>query len=193
MFVTNISDKALRKITIKAEGERLANVAVFPFFDREGEVKQVMLVLPVEKVVCIIPMRQGLVRVGAGNVLKFSMDLAEIKSYANFNPQQITQVFHYDPKWTLSRSQFSRYWANELIKQTNCANQLEEKVRNILFSNDLSSIDGFILQKDLNHYHTMTAGMLALAALPEDVNAQLMAPVDTKTNGWQLRPIWNQW
>jgi len=194
MFVTNISDKTLTKITVKAKGERLANVAVFPFFDREGKVKQVMLVLPDEQIVCLIPMRQGLVQLGTGHVLKFSMDLAEIKSYVNFNPQQIAGVFHYDPQWTISRPRFSRFWAKELIKKSNCANLLEKKVRNLLFSNDLSAIDGFIMQKgSLNLFHTMTAGIMALAALPEAAGGQLDLPVATQMSGWQLSPIWNEW
>ena len=153
-----------------------------------------MLVLPDEQIVCLIPMRQGLVQVGIGNVLKFSMNLAEIKSYANFNPQQISQVFHYDPQWTLSRPQFSRFRAKELIKKSNCANLLEKKVRNLLFSSDLSAIDGFIMQTGfLNHFHAMTVGMMVLTALPEPAGAPPEMSVDKEMTGWRMSPIWNEW
>lgn len=193
MISSTIADTVLSKTTLIAKKERVQGASIFPFFCKSGRVKQLMVLLPDSKTVFMIPFKSGLAKVSFLGVIRLSMDLAEIKSHSNFTDKQVDHLYHYDPDWHLSQGRFSGYWARNLIKQSNCAGYIGEKVRNLMFSKDLSFLQHFVMKSRLvNLFKTVTPEILFGSLLPaqSENNGLSVAPAD---RGWQLNPIWENW
>lgn len=190
---TNISDTALTKTTLIAKKERIQSASVFPFFCESGRVKQLMVLLPDFNTVFMIPFKKGLATVSFLGVIRLSMDLAEIKSHSNFTGNQVDHLYHYDPGWHLSHDRFSGYWAQNLIKQTNCAHIIGGKVRNLMFSKDLSFLEHFGMKYGLiNLFRSVTPDMVFGSLLPAQSENHDLSVTPAKP-GWQLHPIWKNW
>lgn len=194
MISSTIADTVLSKTTLIAKTERVQGASVFPFFCKTGQVKQLMVLLPDSKTVFMIPFKIGLAKVSFLGVVRLSsMDLAEIKSHSNFTDKQVDHLYHYDPNWHLSHERFSGYWARNLIKQSNCADYIDEKVRNLMFSRDLSFLQHFVMKSRLvNLFRTVTPEMLFGSLLPTQSENDNLSTV-TADRGWQLNPIWENW
>jgi hypothetical protein len=192
MKFSTVSDDVLSKATLIAKNERVYTVSIFPFFNTSGRVKQLMILLPGFKTVCMIPYKNGLASVSFLGTVKLSMDLAQIDSHANFSSKQVDQLFHYDPNWHLSDERFVGYWAKNLIKQSNCADQLDDKIRNLKFSKDLSLLDHFEMKSGfLNMFKTITPEMLLGSLRPIPLETGNLS--QSATGGWRLQPIWKGW
>ena len=193
MLFSTITDTALTKTTLIARNQRVLGASVFPFFRRSGRVIQLMVLLPHCKTAFMIPFQQGLATVSFLGSVRLSMGLAEIKSHSNFSDKQVDHLYHWDPNWHLSHKRFSGYWARDPIKQSNCARALGEKVRNLMFSRDLSLLDHFVMKSGwLNLFKTITPKML-LGPLPPRQSENADPAIEKKDPGWQLNPIWKYW
>jgi hypothetical protein len=193
MKFSTVTDTVLIETTLVAKSERVKGASVFPFFCKSGHVKQLMVLLPDFKTVFLIPFKKGLATVSFGGVVKLSMDLAEIKSHSNFTSKQLAHLYHYDPDWHLSHERFAGYWAKNLIKQSNCADSIEGKVQNVMFSKDLSLLKHFAMKSGLiNNVSTITPEMLLVPLLPAQSENHDLS-IEAENLGWQLNPIWKHW
>jgi len=176
-----------------AKDERIKGASIFPFFSKSGQVKQLMIALPDSKSVFLIPAKKGLATVSFSGVIRLSIDSAELKSHSNFTALQVSHLYHYDPNWLLSHERFSNYRAKKLITRSNCANYLGEKVRQLLFSRDLSLLEGFVMKSVLlNMFRTIEPEML-LGPIPPTQLEKSDLYIEPANSGWQLNPIWNEW
>ena len=193
MLFSTVSDTVLTKTTLIAKKRRVQDASVFPFFSRSGRVKHLMVLLPDFKTAFMIPFEQGIATVSFLGSVRLSMDLVDIKSHSNVTDQQVDHLYHWDPNWHLSDERFTGYWSRNLIKQSNCAQDLGEKVRNLMFSRDLSLLDHFVMKSGwLNLFKTITPKML-LGPLPPRQSENADPAIEKKDPGWQLNPIWKYW
>jgi hypothetical protein len=193
MRFRNITSKDLFDTTLATADETVKGASVFPFFNRSGQVKQLMIVLPGLKKVFMVPFEKGLASVAYYGVIRLSMDLRELKSHSDFTLKQIDGLYHYDPNWILSQERFSGYWAKASIKRSNCADDVKGKVRYIQFSNDLSAIDRFVMKTGFLYItKTITPEML-LAPIPSSQPEKSDSIVRPEDRQWQLSPIWGDW
>ena len=143
MILFDVKDRDLSRATLSAKGERVKGAAIYPLFRESGEVKRLMILLPGENHALMVPYRRGMVTLSLFGALRFSMDLAELKSHINFSPAEVERLFHYDPDWALSDGRFSGYWARDLIRRTNRAGKFKEEISHLIFSRDLSTLERF--------------------------------------------------
>jgi hypothetical protein len=194
MIAFGISDTLLIKTTLLTKNERVKGASILPFFRKSGQVQQLMILLPDSRVVFLVPFKKGLAKVSFTGVVRLSMDLAELKSHSNFTGAQLDQLYHYDPNWILSNERFTTFGAKKRITQSNCVDYLEKKVRHLLFSRDLSSLEHFVMKSGYAQMHRTIAPETLLGPIPlprpgkPDGASAPDAPV-----GWQLNPIWNAW
>ena len=192
MTPSNIEDTELTKTTLIAKKERIPNASIFPFFDASGQVKQLMVLLPDSNTAFMIPFEKGLASVSLMGAVKLSMDSAEVKSQSNFTSQQMDHLYHYDPNWHLSHERFADYWAKDLIKQSNCADHLDENVRHLIFSKDLSVVKRFVMKSGLiNLFRPVRAEILLESLRP--MPSESGDPSEPLNWGWRLDPIWKDW
>jgi hypothetical protein len=193
MTTSSIADNQLTNTTLMAKNERIKGASVFPFFSKSGLVKQLMIVLPDLKTVCLIPYKKDLATVSFFGVVRLSMDSAQLRSHSNFTTLQVGQLYHYDPNWLLSHERFSNYWAKQLIARSNCVEYLKEKVRRLMFSRDLSVLEGFVMRFGfINTFKTIEPEvLLGPIPLPQPERSDLFSTPDS--GGWQIDPIWNGW
>ena len=193
MITSSVADTQLTDTTLAAKNERIKGASVFPFFNKSGLVKQLMIVLPDSKTVFMIPHRKDLAAVSFFGVVRLSIDLAELKSHSNFAPLQVGQLYHYDPNWLLSHERFSNYGAKQLIARSNCVEFLKGKVRQLMFSRDLSRLEGFVMKFGLLNTVKVIEPEVLLEPipLPQPGKAELFSAPES--GGWQIDPIWNGW
>jgi hypothetical protein len=193
MITLSIANTQLTNTILIAKKERIHRASVFPFFSKSEQVKQLMIVLPDSKTVFLIPFKKGLATVSFFGVIRLSMDSAELKSHSNFTLWQVSHLYHYDPNWLLSHERFSNYWAKKRITQSNCAHCLGEKVRQLLFSRDLSLLEGFVMKYGLlNTHRTIEPEVLSGPIHPTEPEKSDLC-IEPVNCGWQLNPIWNEW
>jgi hypothetical protein len=193
MRFRNITSKDLFDTTLITADETVKGASVFPFFNRSGQVKQLMIVLPGLKKVFMIPFEKGLASIAYYGVIRLSTDLRELKSHSDFALKQIDQLYHYDPNWLLSHEWFADYWAIASIKRSNCADEVKGKVRYIQYSSDLSAIDRFVMKMGmLYNTKTITPEML-LAPMSSSRPEKPEAAIEPGSSRWRLSPIWGDW
>ena len=185
---SSVRDTVLDKTTLIASNQRVKDASIFPFFEQSGQVRQLMVLLPDFNNVFMLPFKKGLASVTFLGAVRLSTDMAELMSYSDFTSKQVDHLYHYDPNWRLSHERFSDYWAKNLIKQSNCADHIGERVRNLLFSKDLSLLEririkvGYLItpQKLFGEFFPAQSERIDLFSEPSK-------------GGWQLNPIWNHW
>jgi hypothetical protein len=193
MITLSINADQLNETTLIAKKERIKGASIFPFFCKSGQVKQLMVLLPDFKNVFVVPFKKGLVSVSIFSVVRLSMDLAELKSYSSFTPEQIDHLYHYDPNWHLCDERFLSYWPKALISQSNCADYLGNKVRHILFSRDLSMLEHLVMKSVYQNMFKPITPEMALPAFPPAQSVKYESATRSATGGWQIDPIWNNW
>lgn len=194
MIFKAIKDSDLYKTRLWSKGERIEGASIFPFFGKSGQVKQLMILLPEEDEISMIPFEKGLVSISFFGIVKLSMDKAELISYSNFSENRVENLYHYDPGWTLSHERFAKHRARKLIKGTNCAGRMEEKISYLLFSRDLSSLELFALEAKgpSISFRTVKPHKL-LRKLPLPRSGKSTVVREPAHREWRLDPIWNHW
>lgn len=194
MLMLIIAGKKLYKATLSLKDERIKGISIFPFFDTSGDVKQLMILLPGLDKILMIPFKKGIISVSFLGRLKLSMDLPQLMSYSDFTGKQIENLYHYDPDWALSHERFTKHWAQQLIKQTNCLNLIKEKVTSLRFSRDLSLLEGFAVEAGYLNTASRTIKpekiLLQLHKAESEQSDYLIRPANRE---WQLSPQWNEW
>ncbi len=193
MILFTVKDSDLRNVVLSVGPERIGGGSIFPFFGESGQVKLLMVLLPEERQVLMLPRKRGIVSISLGGVVKLPMDLAELKSYANFKPELLDDLYHYDPDWALSQERFASYRPREAIRRTNCVEWIGGKIRHLQFSRDLSALESLAMESgtwDLSFRSRKPEEMFKEAVKPEKESPQVQRGIGGQ---WLLDPVWNNW
>jgi hypothetical protein len=190
MFTFTVSAAILNSTAILAKNQRIKGASVFPFFGRSGQVKRLMVLLPDSDIALMVPFKSGLAKVSWTGAVRLSMSLAELTACDDFTREQLDDLYHYDPNWMLSQERFSTYWATNLIKQANCADEMEKNVREIRFSRDLSRIESVVMKSSFLNVFRNISPETVLEAMPATQTKMNNSPIAGNTGGWRIDPIW---
>lgn len=121
--------KQLHRTTVRMRGGRLRRASIFPFFDREGVVHEVMLIWPGSTEILVIDHSPQLLRVswrGHVDFLARSSDLLDARGPVL---ERLTKLWHWDPWWVLRKKPWRVHSAVAALQRTNCVDIFDLPIR----------------------------------------------------------------
>ena len=178
--------KRLHKREIELETGEVRRVSIFPFFERRGRVRALMVTDPSRGTISAVGWRPGVLKLrmfGPDRLRVLPGDLAPLTAA---DPGALPTLWHFDPWWVLREAPFADQDVVSLLARTNCVDLFGGKRSSLVFRRDLSAVQwvgtasGNITpwRPDLlpSEYPEQPWGGAAAQAVPH--------------RRWSLRPAW---
>ena len=176
-----ISSKRLHDRRIITPERTVERASLFPFFDREGQVRSFLLVDPTSSELFLAHRAERILVPFWGPIrIKDRLEFL-----ADDNIDNLLPFWHYDPWWLLKEPRYKdNEWAT-VLPGTNCVNELAPGVQSLLFSGNLLWAR-WVMSKTEDGYRT---DRFRSSMLPE---YNQVPPRDARTGrtGWRLAPFW---
>ncbi|MFH2132577.1 MAG: hypothetical protein ABIK68_19525 [bacterium] len=197
MISFQVSVEALYRQKIAFRDQKIKGASIFPFFDQNGEVQRLMVILPSSDDIYLVPWNRRLFKTGCWGSRQLRLNPAELGSYGQFSSSAYSGLYHYDPWWTISGGRFWRHWAQEPLKKTNCINLFNKRIAGVSFKPDLSGLSRVMIEYGLS-YMSYRSGKLAEMVLRPALSVPGASAgtrwlVDRRSAAWQLDPVWKEW
>ena len=143
-----VSARRLCHRDLQAADGPVRDVCLFPFFDRSGWVKHVML-LPAESTrIHVLRWHEGLFRVPMWAPIRSSASFVGLRPITEADADLLGALWHFDPWWMLDQPAYAGHWAVPTLKATNCADQLAQthRIRMVYFRRHLGRLSGVIIR-----------------------------------------------
>lgn len=135
----HVNAKQLHSCPVHCVDERLERATLFPFFDREGSVEQLMLIDLNLRTLRVFPYHTGLVRPHVFQKgLTLRRRLADLPLMQPEDAIRLGELWHFDPWWILGTPPFDKQATTPLLKTTNCVDWLPLSPPSVGFKRDLS-------------------------------------------------------
>ena len=139
-----VSAGRLRGRTIRFLDQSVRGVSLFPFFDRSGEVRQVMIVLRDSQELFLLPWGPNRIRVPFWDAVIVRHELATLQRIGPTPLQAIDGLWHYDPWWILDDDRYAGHPARRWLQASNCVDELKQKVSKVCYRRDLACLSWLI-------------------------------------------------
>lgn len=215
MSLFPVAARSLHRRRVRLRDFVLERASVFPFFDREGRTRALMLVWPPARPIVVLEYpsvgppwgeRSELAKVRWWGEIQLDVEFAGLRDTSvaglrNIDANRAASVagvppeagkwgtWHYDPWWVLREPCFAGHPAVPALKATNCAGAFLKPIYGCFFSRDLSRFVG-VTTKSRNH-----SGLSALDYTYRPFSPELL-PEDRprvrprQPSGWSLDPFW---
>jgi hypothetical protein len=151
-----IDAKRLHARRFKSESFSGDKVTLFPFFDREGEVKFVLVVDADSATLRVIRTENADFSFGLTGGIRLSHGAVHRLGSHTLAP--LGRLWHFDPWWLLADARFTNTQVVSTLKATNCVERFSREVSNVSYSGDLKRLTG--IAHDSNHSETYQSDML---------------------------------
>ncbi len=190
-----VAARSLHQRRVGMRDTDLEQASLFPFFDRQGHVRALMLVSPPASHIVILEHRPDLVRVHWWGEIEIQTSFAALRDVSARRAAALAGLRHYDPWWLLRAPSFKSHPAVAALKATNCAGGFLKPVYGCYFSRDLSRLSGVTTKGTTN------SGLAAIDHCFLRFTPELLPEVPEATRHkspvkrWRLNPSWlrNGW
>ncbi len=190
MFRPPVRAKGLLKRGVVIGQTAVDDASLFPFFDRAGHVKMLMLVSEHSDEIVFIDCESGTASAWPWRRICLNVEGAEAFEPARPDTiERACRLWHFDPWWVLGEPRYAGHWAVPHLKQTNFVGKTEREVFSVMYRGDLSRISWVVLAD-----HGGQAKHWRADLLPSD-HPPALPTVATKgharhARGWRLAPVW---
>ncbi len=160
MSLFPVAARSLHQRRVRLRDFVLERGSVFPFFDREGRVRALMLVWPPARRIVVLERRSDdplegrsdLARARWWGEIQLDVGFAALRDVRvdAGTVAAVAGLCHYDPWWVLREACFEGHPAVPALKATNCAGAFLKPVYGCYFSRDLSRLAG-VTTKSRSH------------------------------------------
>jgi len=180
-----LHDRAIRL----PSAEETATGTVLPFFDVDGVIERVMVLISGSTEIYFFDPTQQAPNIPLWGTIAFddSYSGLRILNYENFD--QLTHLWHYDPWWILTAKYAVQNPRALFLWQTNCVNSFLLKgreIEDVLYSRDLSRVKWVSSKKGKSTSWQRFQAKL----LPPRVEAPAVPLPDRRGSSWELAPFW---
>ncbi len=195
-----VAARSLHRHRLRLRDFVLEQASLFPFFDREGRTRALMLVWPPARPIVVLEHHPDLVRVRWWGEIELDVEYSALRDLDEGRTAAAAGVppeagkwgtWHYDPWWVLREACFEGHPAVPALKATNCAGAFLKPVYGCFFKRDLSRLVG-VTTKSKSH-----SGLAAIdhtfmrfkpGLLPERPAPAPLPP--RRSPAWTLDPFW---
>ena len=176
-----IRSTRLRKRRVVAANRVFKSAAVFPLFDRSGDIQSLLLVDYASRDLCLVDEPKVVCVPFWGPVLlKQTVRIVDQDDLEDIGP-----LWHFDPWWFLHDERFEENEHILFLKATNSVEQWGEPVSFLYYSGNLTRVR-WVGKKSASGYQTAA---FRSELLPEYNQAARLEPAKS-ARGWQLAPFW---
>ena len=197
MFVPQVQDTKLYNTRVRLGETTFEEASIYPFFRQTGEVVLLMLVLPLEPRVFMIPYTKGIVKVPFWGPIRVGLTTAQLNPFEMDEKKGLKGLFHYDKGWVLEEEQFLEYRPKDIIRDTNCANAVRElagkEIGHLRFSRDMSRLISFAISATGVKVSAFEKADRILALLYGTISEKEGPESVGSRQSWQLDPAWRTW
>lgn len=185
-----VTAKGLRKRSVAIGQTTIDDASLFPFFERAGQVKMLMLVNEYTSEIVFLDLKPGTAK--ARPWLPVRLNVAQAAAFEPATPEVIDRacrLWHFDPWWVLGEPRYAGHWAVPHLKQTNIVGKVSRGVGAVAFRGDLTRVSMFTYDKNNGEYQRWKPEVLP-ADHPPALPAAARKSRAERVKGWRLAPIW---
>jgi hypothetical protein len=176
-----ISSNRLHDRRVIAWEQRIENATLLPFFDRDGMIQSFLLVDPAISELFLIREPARIV-VPIWGPIRFK---GRLEFLTEDNIEELSPHWHCDPWWLLQERPYEDNEWTEILKATNCVDELEPAVTSLLYSGNLARVRWVIIKTKEGYQ----SNGFSSALLPE-YNQVPVWNSEVNEPGWRLAPFW---
>lgn len=185
------------------DDREIRKATLFPFFDGEGVVEQVLVVDAESSELRAFRLDATRVRIPFWGPIRLEGNCDRLDEEVI---RQLGPLWHYDPWWLLKDERFSSHEAVPILKQTNCVGAFIQQPVDVGFRADLTSLRNVRYEVASNPVEEKVSGYLngtiAGMAIEKEQETRPFRPgmlpvrettgctVSARQRGWQLTPFW---
>lgn len=182
-----VSAGRLRGRTARFLDRSVRGVSLFPFFDRSGKIRQVMIALGDAQDLYLLPWGPHRIRVPFWDAVSVRNKLATLQQIGPTPLQALDGLWHYDPWWILDDDRYANHPAKRWLKASNCVDELQKNLSQVWYRRDLARLSWVTIREDdgtaIKLWHSdMLPERPPPTPLPADPSGQRAV--------WHLDPIW---
>lgn len=186
MFDT-ISQHASRACRLEFEDRVLERAGLFPFFDREGRVRLLMITSEESGRIRLAGWAPGVFRRRWPRRFLLRLRFTELAEASADDPR-LDDLWHFDPWWVLAGDRYALHDAVPILRSTNIPGY-DPSVERVWFSRDLARVAYVVSQSgESSGIRRFEPGVLA-----PSIRARFSVPARPPDNArveWRLRPFW---
>lgn len=141
-----IRARRLLGVTVRARDGVRSAVAVFPMFDRNGQVRTVMLVRRRAGRILLLDQAPDRFSAGRRGFVTVDAEWPELEEADAAKAAACGELWHFDPIWVLDSGPLPSHPATPALRGTNAAGRFLDPVRRVVFSPDLSFATEVVLE-----------------------------------------------
>jgi hypothetical protein len=158
--------------------------SLFPFFERGGAVRWVMLVDDGSDAIRLLRWQPGQFRVDWRRRVQSPADRELGLALGDpAGAAVLDHLWHYDPWWVLTADRYRGNGAVPFLKSTNCIDRLPADFTSLTFRDDLGAVNGVLLRRKSR----WTRQRWDPSWLPRAPAVSVPPPRQT---GWVFDPLW---
>lgn len=181
--------RRLRGRALRASDGMIRGASLLPFFDRQGRVQRVMVLVAGSPRIRLLAWRPDLLRATWFGPIPMAAAICEARPISGPLDFRLHGLWHYDPWWMLDDEAYARHPAVPALKAANCAGRLRPDVKMLHFRRDLARVSLVTTSKRGNVSLQRWRADLLPAAQARPMPADRVPGLTP----WQLDPIWQQW
>ncbi len=200
MSLFPVAARSLHLRRVRLRDFVLERASVFPFFDRQGRVRALMLVWPPARRIVVLEHGSGsdLARARWWGEIQLRVDFAALRDVCadrvcadrvDAGRGSLAGLWHYDPWWVLREARFKGHPAVPALKATNCAGAFLKPIYGCFFSRDLSRLAG-VTTKSRSHSGASALDFTYRPYSPELLPEQPAPSRPQQSPEWALDPFW---
>lgn len=174
----------LHQRPLELNSTRIDRATLFPFFSRDGQIDQVMIVDPESSRLLAFRPQDVRLRLPFWGTLRIDGPTTPVD---DLTVDPLAPLWHYDPWWLLKDKRYDDQAVIPILKATNCAESFtDQQPSDVLFDLALNRLQKvrFPAPSESHEHKRFNEEMLPLR---EEVCADKPAP----RGGWHLVPIWS--
>jgi len=193
MNVLPVSARSLHRGRVRIGDDVFENASLFPFFDHDGHVRQVLVLQGDSSQIGVLRWRASDFVVPLLSSVRVTGESAWLRPVSYDRLDELCGMWHYDPRWLLDAPRYRTHPLVEYLKATNCADRFSGNVRTLWFRRDLSRLS-WVEVKSFSEFNLQRWHEDFLPAKkPSMARPTAAAPKQRVVDAWQLDPVWAQW
>ncbi len=186
MGVLSTRAKRLHRRRFELETGEVRQLSIFPFFERRGRVRGLMITDPAQGTISAVGWRPGVLQLRMFGPDRLRVLPGDLEPLSAADPGALPSLWHFDPWWVLRDEPFADQDVVPLLAATNCVDALGGKRSSLVFRRDLSAV----------HWVGTASGNITAWTpnlLPSEQPEQAWESAFGRREPdmrWSLRPMW---
>ncbi len=184
-----LGQHSLHDIRLQLVDQRIEQTSLFPFFDREGSIRALMLISQDSGDIALVPYRPGLFLHRLFRPSRLDLRRADLRNSRFRDAHRLARLWHFDPWWVLADKRYAHHSAVPTLRATNIVG-FDKPFDRIWFDSVLSrALLVASGRGEATKVKRFSPGLLDKAEGKRSRSIS-QATAEKSSSEWRLRPFW---